>query len=253
MPNNFNALYAKCYDLLYEDKNYLDEFQYVHNQIATFAKIPMKTILDIGCGTGKTLRLFKDEGYAVAGVDLSDSMLTEAKKYLDQKEDLLCARAAAFKFNKKFEVITSLFHVLSYQTETKELAQVFVNAADHLNKGGLFLFDFWYGPAVLSDLPTKRKKQLENAEIKVLRNTNPVMHYNDNIVDVNFELLIEDRNTGQIQKLEETHRMRYLFLPEIKYLAEKASLTFLGAYKWLTNEPLSEKSWYGFAIVGRDI
>ncbi|GBR75496.1 SAM-dependent methyltransferase [Candidatus Termititenax persephonae] len=187
---NFSNLYSRYYDLLYQDKDYLGEFQYVQNHIAAFAKIPVKSVLDIGCGTGKTLKLFKEAGYAVAGVDLSEGMLSAARQYLGQEEDLVCARAADFKFEKKFDVITSLFHVLSYQTENGELEKVFANAAQHLAEGGVFLFDFWYGPAVLSDLPTTRTKKLENAEIKVTRQTTPIMHYNDNIVEVNFDLAI---------------------------------------------------------------
>ena len=34
--------------------------------------------------------------------------------------------------------------------------------------GGIFIFDFWYGPAVLADPPAVRIKRLENERMKVL-------------------------------------------------------------------------------------
>jgi hypothetical protein len=42
---------------------------------------------------------------------------------------------------------------MSYQIETNEIEAVFKKVSEHLAIGGLFLFDFWYGPAVLSDSP----------------------------------------------------------------------------------------------------
>jgi hypothetical protein len=68
-------------------------------------------------------------------------------------------------------------------------------------------------------------------------------------VDVNFEVMIENKKTHVTEIIYETHNMRYLFLPEIIYLAEKTGLTFVNAYKWLTKDPLSNTSWYGFVVL----
>ena len=40
--------------------------------------------------------------------------------------------------NKTYDVVLSLFHVMSYQITNKQLKDVFSNAAIHLNKNGLF-------------------------------------------------------------------------------------------------------------------
>jgi SAM-dependent methyltransferase len=250
--SHFGNTYSKYYNLLYKDKDYIEEFQYINTAINEFSAshvIQNKSILDIGCGTGKHLKCFKDIGYVVSGIDLSENMLDEARRYLGAGAELLCAKAAEFNFDKKFDVITALFHVMSYQNETHELGKVFLNTASHLVSGGLFLFDFWYGPAVLSDPPAVRIKRLEDEEIKIIRITEPVMRYNENIVDVNFEVLIKNKKEHSFETLHELHEMRYLFLPEIKYFAEKANLTFIDSYKWLTKDPLSNKSWYGFVIL----
>ena len=61
---------------------------------------------------------------------------------------------------QKFDAIVFLFHVMSYQVTNKMLNEVFSNVFKHLNDGGLFIFDFWYGPAVLTDPPKKKAARL---------------------------------------------------------------------------------------------
>jgi SAM-dependent methyltransferase len=246
--DTFGKIYSEYYNLLYEDKNYQEEYTYISELIKKYGNDINKNVLDIGCGTGKHLSFFKKNGYTVSGVDISENMISEARKYLKEDDDLICSRASEFKFNKKFETIISLFHVMSYQTENNELEKVFQNVSAHLADGGLFIFDFWYGPAVLTDPPVVRIKRLEDDEVKITRITEPEMRFNENIVDVNFEVMIEDKKTHTLEKLSETHKMRYFFLPEIKLFADKNNFEVLDMYKWLTDDKLSDTSWYGLAI-----
>jgi len=245
--NNFGKTYSKYYNLLYKDKNYQKEYSYISDLIKKHGN--NNNILDIGCGTGKHLSYFKKDGYAVSGVDVSENMINEARKYLEQEEDLVCCRASEFRFKKKFDIIISLFHVMSYQTENDELEKVFQNVSEHLTDGGLFIFDFWYGPAVLTDPPVVKIKRLEDDEVKITRITESVMRYNDNIVDVNFEVVIEDKKTNITERLYETHEMRYLFLPEIELFTKNAGLKIVKSVKWMTCENLSSDSWYGVIII----
>jgi SAM-dependent methyltransferase len=246
----FGNIYSKYYNLLYKDKDYRGEYEYICELIqrhGTNKKID--TVLDIGCGTGKHLKYFKDAGYSVFGIDLSENMLSVAKENLNQEENIVCCPASGFNFNIKFNVIISLFHVMSYQVNTDELEKVFFNVQNHLDKGGLFIFDFWYGPAVLSDPPVVRIKRLEDEKIKIARLAEPAMHYNENIVDVNYELFLEDKGTHYIERIAEKHKIRYLFLPELKRLALNNNFLFVNAYQWLDFSPLSEKTWYGCAVL----
>jgi len=249
--DNFGKTYSKYYNLLYKDKNYREEYNYISDLIKKYGNNNDKNILDIGCGTGKHLSFFKNDGYDVSGVDVSENMIYEARKYLQQEDSLICCKASEFKFNKKFEIIISLFHVMSYQTENDELEKVFRNVSEHLTDNGLFIFDFWYGPAVLTDPPVVKIKRLEDDEVKITRITEPIIHYNKNIVDVNFEVMIEDKKTHLLEKLSETHKMRYLFLPEIETFANKNNFEVLNMCKWLTDDNLSNTSWYGLIVLKR--
>jgi len=247
--STFGKIYSKYYDLMYKDKNYCEEYTYICELIKKYGANSKKNILDIGCGTGKHLGFFKNDGYAISGIDISENMICEARKYLQQEDDLVCCKASEFRFNKKFETIISLFHVMSYQTENDELDKVFHNVSDHLTDGGLFIFDFWYGPAVLTDPPVVKIKRLENDEVRITRIAEPVMYYNKNIVDVNFEMMIEDKKTQIVEKLSETHKMRYLFLLEIEIFAKIEGLKIVNFYEWMTSKELSNNSWYGVGIL----
>lgn len=139
-------------------------------------------------------------------------------------------------------MVTSLFHVLSYQTDNADVVSMVDNVKAHLNKNGLFIFDFWYGPAVLTDRPSVKIKRLEDNATKVTRISEPFLHINENTVDVNFELIIEEKESGKTSVTHEVHPMRYFFKPEIELLLKQAGLKLLYFKEWLTSNVPSEKS-----------
>ncbi len=249
----FGKNYSRYYDLLYKEKDYKGEVQYVNQLIKKYFRRKYKTLLDIGCGTGKHLKFFKEAGYSVSGIDISQDMINKAKKNLVQDENLFCYNSTDFDLNSKHDVIISLFHVMNYNISNEDLEKTFNRISLHLSKGGIFIFDFWYGPAVISDRPSKKIKKLEDDLIRVTRITRPELHANENIVDVNFEVIIEDKKTLNIEKIHETHKMRYLFLPEIEYFINSSNLKVYGSFQWLSlKKKLSFDSWYGVLVCGNE-
>ena len=73
--------YAAYYDLLYKDKDYLKEVNYINNLILKYKK-GSKTILEMGSGTGKHAVLLVKKNYNLVGVDFSQSMINLANKRL---------------------------------------------------------------------------------------------------------------------------------------------------------------------------
>ncbi|MFM6580781.1 MAG: class I SAM-dependent DNA methyltransferase, partial [Dolichospermum sp.] len=69
--------YSRYYDLLYQDKDYLAEAKFIHDLIQTHAP-SAKTILELGCGTGRHAELLANYGYQIHGVDRSLEMLNSA-------------------------------------------------------------------------------------------------------------------------------------------------------------------------------
>ena len=154
------------------------------------------------------------------------------------------------RLEKQFDAVISLFHVMSYQPENEDLNKVFQNAKIHLKSGGIFLFDCWYGPGVLTDRPTIRIKRLQDDKLMITRIAEPVMYVNENRVDVNYQVFIKDKNSGAVEEINECHKMRYLFTPEIKEFFLKAGMNMIGCYEFMTYKQTSYNTW-NVVFIGR--
>lgn len=255
MSNNVFGRYSEYYNLLYMDKDYASEAQYIHDLIQKYSS-GASTVLNLGCGTGNHDFELAALGYELAGVDMSQEMLSAANTRLTssdaaiKKPTFLKGDIRTFRLERTFDVVISLFHVMSYQTTNDDLQAAIETAKKHLSPGGLFIFDCWYGPAVLTNPPVVRVKRLEDEQIRVLRIAEPVMHPNENIVDVNYQILITDKFTGGVEQLQETHRMRYLFMPELELFINGAGLGMVDAFEWMSDKAPGFSSW-GACFVGR--
>ena len=243
--------YANYYNLIYKNKDYQSEVNYVEQLINRYATRSGKRILDVGCGTGYHAIIFQNKGYDVFGIDLSQKMIDIANINNKKKDSpkFKVIDSTSFDLDQKFDVIISLFHVMSYQCSNEALESSLLNIYNHLDNSGLFIFDFWYGPAVLNDKPNNRYKEFEDENLKIIRITESKIDYNKNVVKVNFTMVIQDKKLqDKYTTLKETHNMRYFFLPELNYILNKIGFTVLACYKWLQNDSVSVNSWYGTII-----
>lgn len=243
--------YARYYDLLYRDKDYAGEAAYVHGLIQNHLA-GAKTVLNLGCGSGRHDRVLAEKGYWITGVDLSEEMLSVARH--STVGDNVCyvqddVRSA--RLDTDFDVAISLFHVMSYLGENDDLMAAFGTARHHLKAKGIFIFDFWYGPAVLTDRPAVRVKEFADDAISITRIANPVIHSNQNLVDVNYHLFVRDQLTKDVQEVREIHRMRYLFLPELSFMLQKSGFELVRAEEWLTARPLGFDTWNALVVCSR--
>ena len=238
--------YAAYYNLLYEDKSYDAEVEYILRLLKAVPGFKPKSLLDIGSGTGHHAALFQKNGFEVTGLELSEEMLKSARAtYSDI--DFFQGDFVDFDLNKKFDVVTSLFHVINYQVTNERLESSIFNASRHLNQGGVFVFDFWFGPAVLTDPPVPRIKKLQNKDYSLTRFAEPVHKPLENIIEVHYEVLIESKNS--LERIEEIHRMRYLFIPELQQVMQRCNLVQTKCLAWMsTDDSPSEKSWYAVML-----
>jgi SAM-dependent methyltransferase len=245
--------YSRYYDLLYKDKDYAGETEYVRGLIARHCP-KARTILDLGCGTGRHDLLLARMGYDVTGVDRSEEMLAVANSQLSSlipHQDPAYPSSLIFeqgdirsvRLGRTFDVVISLFHVISYQATNEDLAAAFSTARAHLKQGGVFIFDVWYGPAVLTERPAVRVKRLEDELISVTRVAEPIMYPGKNLVDVNYQVFIREKATGSTDELRETHRMRYLFRPELELFLQCAGMSVVEASEWLTGREPGFGTW----------
>lgn len=244
--------YSKYYDLIYNDKDYKKEANYVEGLIKKYQSYPVKSIINLGCGTGKHDFLLAEKGYETTGIDISNQMLEVAQQSKTNNTDFHHGDIRTVRLNKTFDAVISLFHVINYQTSNKDLRDTFLTAKSHLKPGGILIFDFWYGPGVLSDEPGERKKEAENEYFKITRYTTPVMHSSENIAELKFEIDVTDKESGENSHLLEFHKMRYLFLPELQKLLHELNFEIISEEEWLTGNKLTSNSWNA-CIVARTL
>ncbi len=242
--------YAQYYDLLYQDKDYPKEVDYVCLLLERYSGIPVKTILDIGCGTGTHAGLLAEKGYTVTGIDNAPEMVKNANANAGEGTRFHLGDARHFNLETTFDAVLSLFHVVNYQTSNSALHHMFVNAARHCRVGGVFIFDTWYGPAVLAQRPSERTKYLENDTIQVTRHATPLLDPNENIVDVAYSIKITEKTNKNTEIVEERHKVRYLFKPEIEFLFHANGFEFVHCEEWLTGEKPGFSTW-GVCFIGR--
>lgn len=248
----FGDNYSRYYNLLYSDKDYLAESCYIDGLIQKYSP-GAKAILDLGCGTGRHDECLAGLGYRVHGVDGSADMLSVARKCADGNQlQFSEADIRELHLEEKFDAVVSLFHVMSYQNSNEDLSRTFSVVSEHLASGGIFIFDCWYGPAVLTDRPTVRIKRLEDEQIEVTRIAEPVLHPNENRVDVHYQLFIRDKKSGEVAELNEVHNMRYLFSPEVEVLLESQGLHIQDSFEFMTGKAPGYDTW-GVCFVARKI
>jgi SAM-dependent methyltransferase len=254
--SHFNK-YSVYYDILYKEKDYQGETDFVAKILNKYNP-QIKTMVEFGSGTGKHAELFTKKNIEVFGVDLSQEMVNQAnlRKTNSKTSSLMHFQVGDVRnanANVKADALISLFHVISYQTKNNDLEMMLKNAKAHLKTGGVLFFDFWYGPAVLKVLPEYRERTMENDSYRVFRKAKPTHHVNRNVVDVKFEVEIEDKKNGQKEYLEEVHPMRYLFLPELEYFLDKTGFSVLETGEWLKDNSAASSDSWGVYLIARAI
>jgi SAM-dependent methyltransferase len=252
----FNQGYADQYDLLYGDKDYEAECSLLE-QVFKKYRMDVKNILDIGCGTGNHSIPLARRGYEVHGVDLSGNMLAHALEKA-QKETIKCppifsqGDARSFNLEIQFDVVLMMFAVLGYQLTNEDVLATLHTVRKHLKPGGLFIFDVWYGPAVLAIRPSDRVKVTLTQNGKVIRAASGSLDVVHQLSRVNYKIweLSGDR---LLTETEENHTMRFFFTMELSLFLTACGLKLesLTAFPSL-DKPADETTWNVFACARLD-
>ncbi len=136
---------AQSYDALTRDVDYEAICRYLERQF-TRARCPVKTVLDLACGTGSLTWLLAQHGYETIGVDLSEEMLAQAREkapagfsgvpplFLQQSMDKLDLYGT-------IDACVCCLDSVNYVTRPALLERAFGRVHTFLMPGGLFLFD----------------------------------------------------------------------------------------------------------------
>lgn len=245
--------YAYIYDYLYHDKDYEAECDFLQSLLDRFPHIGVSSLLDMGCGTGGHAIPMAGRGYSVTGVDSSADMISLAGRKAGEsscagKLTFINADIRGISLKKRFDSAVSMFSVFSYQTSNEDVVSTLNSARRHVKKGGLFVFDFWYGPAVLRERPSVRVKDIAIDGNHIIRSVQPEIFPNENLIRVHYHVL-HLREEKLFRDIRETHVMRYFFMPEISLFLSQAGFRLVHACPFGSiDEGFGEDTWNVTAV-----
>lgn len=135
---------AGCYDELTTDVRYGRWADYIGKHFARSA-LPIRTVLDLACGTGSLTAELMGRGYEMIGVDRSAEMLSvAAEKCRDRAGEppiFLCQSMEKLDLYGTIDACVCCLDSVNYVTSPRTLRKAFQRVHLFLMPGGLFLFD----------------------------------------------------------------------------------------------------------------
>jgi SAM-dependent methyltransferase len=241
--------YATWYDAFNAGKDYASESQYLLNRVRTAVPSP-QTWLDIGCGTGHHLALLQAAGISVVGVDASPSMIAQAR-VAHPSIEFHVGSAQAFDLGRNRDVVSMLFHVMSYQTSDDMIRGALERISAHLAPQGVLLFDFWHTDAVLRDPPGVRVRDAQVGGRRLVRIAHPTEDRKRHRIDIRYEFRWDSLEGPLVH--EESHAMRHFTLQELNTFLAEAGLSVLACEAWMQDRALSQDDWYGLMWARRTL
>lgn len=237
MTEPFGSSYAGTYDLLYQDKDYVAECDLLEK---LFEGRDIKSVVDLGCGTGGHAVVLSSRGYEVIGIDRSSAMLDEAREKARRNGVSVEFRQGdvrSFQLDSPVDATLAMFAVLGYQLANDDVLSTLKSVRSILRPDGLFVFDVWYGPAVLAEGPTERVRVIENGNGSVIRASAGVLDISQHRCDVTMRVWTWNME-GLAETMEE-HAVRYFFPMELRLLLEGCGfeLERLGAFPDFDRDP----------------
>lgn len=226
MTGIFETDYADTYDIVYRDKDYAREVEAIGRLFERYKTGAIKSVLDLGCGTGRHAMLLARSDLDVVGVDQSDAMLEHARKLAQaatpgRSPTFLKGDVRDFDAGRTFDAALMMFNVLGYMTSNDDLLAALRSVRRHVRDGGLFMFDIWYGPAVAAHPPTDRIKEFKSPAGDMIRLATGKMYPQENRYDVSIRLITIDNKTVKSDTVE-SHPVRYFFPLEIDLALRQA-------------------------------
>lgn len=246
---NVFSEYAAYYDILYQDKDYAGESLFVADLIDGLMQKERKQIriLDLACGTGRHAMELTKLGYRVEGSDLSKEMIDVAN--MERKKGNYDIRyytesfQTAERIGKKYDVVLSMFSAINYLTSYQDLSLALKNIHLLLDSGGIYIFDFWNGNAVIHDYSATKVKRMAKDDKEVVRISTTTIDKIAQTASLKFDFMLL-QGSKITKEFREEHNLRYYFLQEMVDLLQANDFEVLLRCPFMdTHNNISASDW----------
>ncbi|MBC7232370.1 MAG: class I SAM-dependent methyltransferase [Chloroflexi bacterium] len=246
MTSAFQADYANYYDLLYKDKDYEAECDFLEQIFERFCNRRPRTVLDVGCGTGGHAIPLARRGYEVTGIDVSEAMIAIARQKAEREGLSITfhvTKMENLELDQRFDVVISMFNAINYVISDEGLREIFTNIHRHLTSDGLFLFDFRNGITSLRSYSPLRIKWAEDGRLRLLRISETKLDAMEHLFYTTYKCLVFEGDR-LVKEFQDEHIVRYLFPREVKHFLSETGFELLWMCPFLElDKPASEEDW----------
>lgn len=218
--------FAYLYDTLMEDVPYDRWVDWVNSLCSEYGS-GGKKLLDLACGTGELSVRLSHAGFEVSGVDLSEDMLAVAQAKAGEEglhipffhQDMTQLDSLG-----EFDVIGIFCDSLNYLPTSEDVAKAFTGVYEHLKTGGLFLFDV-HSIHKVDHVFAQSPFTFIDEEISYIWNCYRGEH--NHSVEHELTFFVLDEETGQYDRIDESHFQRTFEVSEYKKMLLEAGFEIL--------------------------
>lgn len=222
-------LYSDLAEYYYEiekiGRNFDVEIQFLIEQ---FNKYRVKSILDLGCGTGEHVTALQSRGFKTTGIDSSTAMLDVARRRYPHCT-FQDAEIQELNSQSKFDAVMCLFGTFNYLTSDMEIEKSLKHLYNILKNSGLFIIEIWNAEPVLriQRKPISHVGIVKVGKTTIVRNRGfRIKNSPDerNLVEVNYVYNVNQK------EIKDRHLMRVFYSKEVIAFLNKHFFEVLHIY-----------------------
>lgn len=186
----------------------------------------VKTVLDVGCGTGAHLNELAKMGYKRFGIDLSRSIINYARKKCPNiKFETKDMRKLNYK--NRFDAIICLCTTFCYNLNNKDILLTLANFRKALKKDGILVIDVFNPISFIEKIRYKRVR-VETHQLGGLKFKEKL----ESRINENSQTLMDIRTTYLNNKKVKINRtvLRMFFPQEMRAYLELSGFKFIDFY-----------------------
>jgi ubiquinone/menaquinone biosynthesis C-methylase UbiE len=206
--------YAAYYDKIYANVNYEGESEFINWAVNEHKTSSGIELLDVACGTGSHALILKNN-FNITGVDINENMLKIAREKVPEA-NFIHGNMKQLEIRSKYDVLICIFSAIHYNTSYKELERTLTNFYNHIENGGILIYDLsfntdnWIEGIVSVD--TVVEEELKIARICQSRLEN-------GIFNANFVFLVKDNDEFDFDIDE--HKLGVFEIDKVNKIMEK--------------------------------
>jgi len=241
-------IYIRLYDDLAKSLKTGQELTFLKDQ---FSK--KQSIIEFGCGTGRTLIPLLEAGYRVSGLDFSAGMLEVLRKKLNSKKLLAPVfhkNLLSFSFTKKYDGGILSQRALNFISTQDGQRKALINIARVLKKGATLVINLMPGRP---DDFAKKQVKLKKTERFINSETGNMVELWENWIPNPMEQTwkLTNRFVERGKSLTTRMTMRVIFEPEMKNLLALCGFRVLRIFGDWKGGKYNEKSSDFIVVAGK--